>query len=110
MMQSSSARTRLAASHKVAGSTSKVEKRVVAIADPSKKGGPQSAYTSPIFGRFLGRNPIGTLEGYTHAEANCPRCRVIRLRPIDQLPKISMGLTLDQFAQWLRCAECGGPA
>jgi hypothetical protein len=34
-------------------------------------------------------------EGYTHLEANSPRCRVIRLRPIDQLPKISMGLTLD---------------
>ena len=34
-------------------------------------------------------------DGYTHVEANCPRCRVIRLRPIDQLPKISMGLTLD---------------
>ena len=33
-------------------------------------------------------------EGYTHVEANCPRCRVIRLRAIDQLPKISMGLTL----------------
>jgi hypothetical protein len=31
-------------------------------------------------------------EGYTHIEANCPRCRRIRLRPIDQLPKISMGL------------------
>jgi hypothetical protein len=35
-----------------------------------------------------------TAEGYTHIEANCPRCRRIRLRPIDQLPKISMGLTL----------------
>ena len=34
-------------------------------------------------------------DGYTHVEANCPRCRVIRLRPIDQLPKISLGLTLD---------------
>ena len=30
-------------------------------------------------------------DGYTHVEANCPRCRVIRLRPIDQLPKISIG-------------------
>jgi len=48
-------------------------------------------------------------EGYTHIEANCPRCRVIRLRSIDQLPKISMGLTLDQLARRLRCAECGGP-
>ena len=35
-------------------------------------------------------------EGCTHLEANCPRCRFIRLRPIDQLPKISMGLTLVQ--------------
>jgi phage FluMu protein Com len=48
-------------------------------------------------------------EGYTHVEANCPRCRVIRLRQIEQLPKISLGLTLDQLAQRLRCAECSGP-
>jgi phage FluMu protein Com len=48
-------------------------------------------------------------EGYTHVEANCPRCRKIRLRPIDQLPRISMGLTLDALARRLRCAECGGP-
>jgi phage FluMu protein Com len=48
-------------------------------------------------------------EGYTHVEANCPRCRVIRFRPINQLPKISMGLTLDQLARRLRCAECRGP-
>jgi phage FluMu protein Com len=49
-------------------------------------------------------------EGYSHIEANCPRCRVIRLRPIsDQLPKIAMGLTLDALARRLRCAECGGP-
>ena len=47
-------------------------------------------------------------DGYTHVEANCPRCRVIRLRPIDQLPKISLGLTLDGLARRLRCAECGG--
>jgi hypothetical protein len=26
-----------------------------------------------------------------------------------QLPKISMGLTLEQLAQRLRCAECSGP-
>jgi hypothetical protein len=39
-------------------------------------------------------------DGYTHVEANCPRCRVIRLRPIDQLPKISMGLTLDGLARY----------
>ena len=31
-------------------------------------------------------------DGYTHVEANCPRCRVIRLRAISDLPKISMGL------------------
>ena len=48
-------------------------------------------------------------DGYTHVEASCPRCRVIRLRPIDQLPKISMGLTLDALACRLRCAECRGP-
>ena len=48
-------------------------------------------------------------EGYTHVEANCPRCRVIRLRSISDLPKISMGLTLDALARRLRCAECGGP-
>ena len=47
-------------------------------------------------------------EGYTHVEANCPRCRVICLRPVDQLPKISMGLTLDALARRLRCAKCGG--
>ena len=28
-------------------------------------------------------------DGYTQVEANCPRCRIIRLRPIDQLPRIS---------------------
>ena len=48
-------------------------------------------------------------DGYTHVEANCPRCRVSRLRAINQLQKISMGLTLDQLARRLRCAECGGP-
>jgi hypothetical protein len=48
-------------------------------------------------------------EGYTHIECFCPRCRVIRLRPMSWLPKISMGLTLDQLAQRRRCAECGGP-
>ena len=46
-------------------------------------------------------------EGYSHIEANCPRCRFTRHRPIVQLPKISMGLTLDQLARRLRCAECG---
>ena len=48
-------------------------------------------------------------EGYTHIECFCPRCRVIRLRPMSWLPKISMGLTLAQLSQRLRCAECGGP-
>ena len=48
-------------------------------------------------------------EGYTHVECFCPRCRVIRLRPMSWLPRISMGLTLDALAQRLRCAECGGP-
>ena len=47
--------------------------------------------------------------GYSRIEAHCPRCRFIRLRPINQLPKISMGLTLDQLARRLRGAECGGP-
>ena len=45
-------------------------------------------------------------EGYTHVEANCQRCRVMRLRPIDQLPKMSMGLTLAVLARRLRCVEC----
>jgi hypothetical protein len=38
-------------------------------------------------------------EGYTHIEANCPRCRVTRLRTMTWLPKISMGLTLDQHTR-----------
>jgi hypothetical protein len=48
-------------------------------------------------------------DGYTHVECFCPRCRVIRLRPMSWLPRISMGLTLAQLSQRLRCAECGGP-
>jgi hypothetical protein len=49
-------------------------------------------------------------EGYTHVvECYCPRCRVIRLRPIDQLPRISLGLTIAQLSARLRCAKCGGP-
>jgi hypothetical protein len=51
----------------------------------------------------------GSAVPNTHVEANCPRCRVIRLRPIDQLPKIAMGLTLDGLARRLGYAECGGP-
>jgi phage FluMu protein Com len=47
-------------------------------------------------------------EGYTHVKCFCPRCRVIRLRPISWLPRISMELTLDALARRLRCAECGG--
>jgi len=48
-------------------------------------------------------------EGYTHIECFCRRCRVIRLRPMSWLPKISMGLTLAQLSTRLRCVECGGP-
>ena len=48
-------------------------------------------------------------EGYAHVECFCPQCRVIRLRPMSWLPKVSMGLTLDALARRLRCAECGGP-
>jgi hypothetical protein len=48
-------------------------------------------------------------EGYTHIECRCPRCRMIRIRPMDWLPRISMGLTLAQLSERLRCAECGGP-
>jgi hypothetical protein len=47
-------------------------------------------------------------EGYTHVECYCFRCRVIRLRPIDQLPRISLGLTIAQLSARLRCAKCGG--
>ena len=37
-------------------------------------------------------------DGYTHVECFCPRCRLIRLRPMSWLPRISMGLTLDQLS------------
>ena len=47
-------------------------------------------------------------EGYTHIECFCPRCRIIRLRPMSWLPRISMGLTLAQLSTRLRCADCGG--
>jgi hypothetical protein len=47
--------------------------------------------------------------GYTHIECCCPRCSVIRLRPMDWLSRISMGLTIAQLSERLRCAECGGP-
>ena len=47
-------------------------------------------------------------EGYTHIECYCPRCRVIRLRPMNWLPRISMGLTIAQLSERLRCGDCGG--
>jgi len=47
-------------------------------------------------------------EGYTHIECFCLRCRIIRLRPMGWLPRISMGLALAQLSTRLRCAECGG--
>ena len=47
-------------------------------------------------------------EGFTHVQCHCPRCRVIRLRPISWLPRISMGLTIAQLSERLLCAECGG--
>ena len=47
-------------------------------------------------------------DGYTHVECYCPRCRMTRLRPIRWLPRISMGLTIAQLSERLRCAECGG--
>jgi hypothetical protein len=46
--------------------------------------------------------------GFMHIECYCPRCRMIRLRPISWLPRISMGLTIAQLSSRLRCAECGG--
>ena len=47
-------------------------------------------------------------DGSTHVECHCPRCRMIRLRPISWLPRISLGLTIAQLSARLRCAECGG--
>src|SRR5262247_3794556 len=48
-------------------------------------------------------------DGYTHIECYCPRCRMIRLRPISYLPRISLGLTIAQLSARLRCFESGGP-
>jgi hypothetical protein len=48
-------------------------------------------------------------DGYTHVQCFGPRCRVIRLRPISYLPRISLGLTIAQLSARLRCFECGGP-
>jgi hypothetical protein len=47
-------------------------------------------------------------EGYTHIQCFCPRCRNIKMRPITQLPRITLGLTIAQLSARLRCAECGG--
>jgi hypothetical protein len=44
-------------------------------------------------------------DGFTHVECHCPRCRVIRLRPISWLAHISLGLTTSQLSARLRCAE-----
>ena len=46
-------------------------------------------------------------DGYTHVECFCPRCPVIRLRPMSWLPKISMGLTLDQLSQFAALSAVG---
>ena len=46
-------------------------------------------------------------DGFAHVECYCPRCRVTRQRPISWLPRISMGLTIAQLSERLRCAECG---
>jgi hypothetical protein len=48
-------------------------------------------------------------EGYTHISCHCPQCRMTRMRPMRWLPRISMGLTVAQLSERLRCAECGGP-
>ena len=34
--------------------------------------------------------------------------RVIRLRPISWLPRMSLGLNIAQLSARLRCAKCGG--
>ena len=47
-------------------------------------------------------------DDYTHIECYCPRCRMARMRPISWLPRISLGLTIAQLSERLRCAECGG--
>ena len=47
-------------------------------------------------------------EDFTHIECHWPRCRVTRMRPMNWLPRILMGLSLAQLSERLRCAECGG--
>ena len=76
--------------------------------------GPPPPAEFPMISRLLSKIG-GTLEefaaeGYTHVECFCPRWRVIRLRRMSWLPRISMELTLDALARRLRCAECGGPS
>ena len=44
-------------------------------------------------------------DGCTHVARFCPLCRVIRLRAISWLPRISMGLTIAQLSEPLRCAN-----
>jgi hypothetical protein len=58
-------------------------------------------------GRYTATIEEFAKDGYTHIESSCPRCRVIRLRPIEWLPRISMGLTIAQLSERLRCADCG---
>ena len=36
-------------------------------------------------------------DGFTHVQCYCSRCRMMRLRPISWLPRISMGLTIAQL-------------
>jgi hypothetical protein len=33
-------------------------------------------------------------DGFTHVQCSCPRCRMMRLRPISWLPRIAMAATL----------------
>ena len=42
-------------------------------------------------------------DGYTHIECFCPRCRVIRLRLIEWLPRISLVLTIAQLSGEALC-------
>jgi hypothetical protein len=46
----------------------------------------------------------------THIECYCPRCRVIRLRPLSWLPRISMGLTIAASLYGVRRAAALGQA
>src|SRR5262245_9245106 len=51
-----------------------------------------------------GMDPVHTTieefatDGYTHIQCYCQRCRVMRLRAISYLPRISMGLTIAQLS------------